>query len=130
MLKATRASLWLAATFPVLALAGCSAPTINGFNLTAGPSNITIAPGGTATIGIASTSTSNAAVTATIIIYNLPSGVSYSPASPTIASGTQSAITLTAAPDSPAATRQVQVSGIAGLADSNAYVTVTVVPNP
>ncbi len=129
MLEASRA-LWLAGALSLVTMTGCSAPTINGFNLTAGPSTITIVPGGTAALNIASTSTSNAASTATVIIYNLPSGVSYSPASPTIATGTQSTITLTAAPGSPASTRQVQVSGIAGLADSNAFVTVTVVPNP
>ena len=130
MLKASRASLWLAGTLSVLAVAGCSAPTINGFNLTAGPGNITISPGGTATINIASSSTGSAASTATVVLYNLPSGVSFAPSSPTIATGTQSTITLIASPNAPAATSQVSVSAYAGLAYSGAYVTVTVVPNP
>ncbi len=129
MLKASRASLWLTGAATVLAMAGCSAPTINGFNLTAGPGNITITPGGTATISIASSSTSSSKSTATVVLYGLPQGVSFSPSAPTIDTGTQSAITLTAAPGAPAATSKVQVSAYAGLAYSGTYVTVTVVPN-
>jgi hypothetical protein len=130
MLKVSRASLWLAGSVSLLAASACSTPTINGFNLTAGPANVNIAPGGISYITVAATATGSAAVNVAVVVYGLPAGVSYSPTAPTIATGSQTNIVLTAAPNAPAGTSVTHVSGYAGLAYSNSEISVTVAPNP
>jgi hypothetical protein len=128
MLTVSRASLWLAGTASLLFATACSAPTITGFTITAGPSPVNIAPGGTSYLTVAATTTNTSPVTVAVVLFNLPTGVSSSPAAPTVTSGSQTTIALTAAANAPAVTNQVQVTGYTGLAASNAYVNVTVYP--
>ena len=129
MMTVRRASLWLAGTLSMLAVTACSGPTINGFNIVATPTAVGLGPGGTTYMNVAATATGGAPVTAAIIVYNLPPGVTASPANPTVTTGSSTIITLTAAPYAvPGASTQVQVSGYAGLASSNSLVTVNVLP--
>jgi hypothetical protein len=131
MLTVSRASLWLAGTITLLAAAGCSAPTINGFKITAGPSTATVTAGSSTYINVAATTGASSPVTAAVIVYNLPVGVSSSPASPTVTTGaTQTTITISAAPNAQPGTVPLQITGYAGLASSNAYVNLTVVAAP
>ena len=128
MMTVKRAALWLGSSLSVIALTACSGPTINGFDLTAGPAAITIQPGGQATLVVSATSTSNAAVTAAVVLFYLPTGVSAAPSAPTVTTGSQSTITLTAASSAPiGVSSNVQVTGYTNLAQSTKFVTVSVV---
>ena len=129
MLPVSRAMLWLTCSTGILAVTACSGPTINGFTLSSGNTAASLGPGDTTYVSVASTSANKTPVTAAIVVYNLPQGVSVSPASPTLASGSQITLTLNAAPNAPAATSRVQISGYAGLASSDVYVNVTVTPH-
>ena len=122
----SRATLWLAGSGLLLAATACSAPTITAFAITAGPA-ITLAPGGSAVLNVSATSSSSTAQNAAIVIFNLPGQVSYSPSTPTVATGSQTSITLTASPLAVPSTTQAQVVGVSGLAGSTVYVPVTVV---
>jgi hypothetical protein len=129
MMTVQRASVTLAGTLLMLALTACSAPTINGFNIVATPSTLRLGPGGTTYMNIAATGSGSTPVTAAVIVYNLPEGVTTTPANPTVTTGSSTVITLTAAPNAVVgASTQVQVSGYAGLAYSNSVVTVSVTP--
>ena len=127
MTAVSRATLWLAGSALLLAATACSAPTITAFAITAGPA-ITLAPGGSAVLNVSASSSSSVAQTAAIVIFNLPPQVSYSPSSPTVATGGQTSITLTASPSAPASTTKAQVVGVSGLAGSTVYVPITVAP--
>ena len=93
------------------------------------PASISIFQGASTALTVTSTATpgDTAPVTSAIVLYNLPEGVSVSPASPTVTTGSQTIIVLSAAPYAPIANNQVQVSGYAGLAYSNADLSVGVV---
>ena len=128
MMTVKRAALWLGSSLSMIALTACSTPTINGFNLTAGPASISIAPGTQAYLTVSSTATNNAPVTAGIVLYYLPTGVTSVPSAPTVTTGSQSTIILSASPNAPiGVTSKVQVTGYANLAQSTQYVNVTVV---
>ncbi len=119
---------WLCSSFALLAVTACSSPTINGFNITA-PASISVAQGGVAylTVSSAATGSSTTPVTSALVLYNLPQGVTYSPAAPTVTTGSQTVIVLSAFQYAPIANNQVQVSGYAQLASSSAIVSVGVV---
>ena len=127
MTAVSRATLWLASSCLLLAGTACSAPTITAFSIAASP-NVTIAPGGTAILTVSANTSATTPQTAGIVIFNLPPGVSYAPSSPTVATGSQTAITLVAAPNAVASTTQAQVVGYSGLAGSTVYVPITVAP--
>jgi hypothetical protein len=128
MMTVKRAALWISSSVSMIALTACSQPTINGFNLTAGPAAITIQPGGQAQLFVTSTATNSAAVTAAVVLYYLPTGVTISPNAPTVTTGSQTIILLNAAPNAPiGTTSKVQVTGYANLAQSTQYVNVSVV---
>lgn len=123
-----RAALWLGSSLSMIALTACSSPTINTFSMTAGPATINIQPGGQAQLTVSATTTASKPVTAAIVLYYLPTGVTASPASPTVTTGSSTVITLTAAPGAPTGiTSNVQVSGIGYLAERDSYVNVSVV---
>jgi hypothetical protein len=129
MVTVKRASLWLAGTLSMLAVAACSAPTINGFNIVATPASLYLNPGGVTYMNVAASATGSAPVTAAIIVYNLPEGVSATPANPTVTTGSSTVITFTAAPSTVlGGTAKVQVSGYAGLASSNSIVSLNITP--
>ena len=128
MITVQRAALWLGSSLSMIALTACSQPTISGFNLSALPASINIQPGSQARFTVAATATSSAAVTAAIVLYYLPSGVTATPATPSVTTGSNLTIVLTAAPDAPIGiTSKVQVTGYADLASSTQYVNVNVV---
>lgn len=127
MLIVRRAAICIASTLPILALSACSTPTINGFNLSASPGSVALVPGETSYITVSAKATSTTAVTSAIVLYNLPAGVTASPASPTVTTGSETVIALTASNDAVVASNQVQVSGYAGLAYSDSLVTVAVI---
>jgi aminopeptidase S len=129
MMTAQRASTGLAGTLFLLALTACSSPAINSFTITASPTALRLGPGGTTTMSVVATGSGTTPVTAAVIVYNLPEGVTTTPANPTVTTGSSTLITLTAAPNAAAgASTQVQVSAYAGLSSSNSMVTVNVVP--
>jgi uncharacterized membrane protein len=129
MLTVSRASLWLAGTASLLLATACSGPTINGFTISAGPQTVNIAPGGTSTVTVAATTTASSPVSAALVVYNLPGEVSSSPVSPTITTGGSTTVILTAAPNAPAQSNDVQITAYAGLSSASAHITVTVVPS-
>jgi hypothetical protein len=130
MMTVRRAALWLGSTLSLLAVTACSSVTIHGFNITAAPVSVSVPQGGTSYVTVSSTSTGSESVTAAIIIYNLPVGVSVAPASPTVTTGSQTVLAITANPDAPIASNQVQVTAYAGLAYSQSPVSISVVAAP
>ncbi len=128
MMTVKRAALWLGSSLSMIALTACSAPTINAFTLAAGPATINIQPGGQAQLVVSATTAATKPITAAIVLYYLPAGVTASPASPTVTTGSSTVITLSAAPNAPiGVSSNVQVSGIAYLAERDVYVNVGVV---
>ncbi len=127
MRNVRRTAAWIGSTFCLLAVTACSSPTINGFTLTAAPVSVSVPEGGSAFLTVAATATGNGPVTAAIVLYNLPSGITASPASPTVTTGAQTVITLTAAENAPIVTNQVGVTGYAGLASGGSVISVAVV---
>lgn len=128
MMTVKRAALWFGSSLSMIALTACSAPTINSFTMTAGPSVINIQPGGQAQLTVSAATTGSKAVTAAIVLYYLPTGVTASPASPTVTTGSSTVITLTASPNAPTGvTSNVQVAGIGYLAERDVYLSVGVV---
>jgi hypothetical protein len=125
-----RAALWLGSTVSLFAVTACSPVTIHGFTLTAAPASVSVPQGGTSYLSVASVATSNAPVTAAIVLYNLPPGVTASPASPTVTTGSQTTIALTAVEGAPIVTSQVSVAGYAGLAYGGSAVSVSIVAGP
>jgi hypothetical protein len=130
MMTVRRAALWLGGTLSLLAMTACSSVTIHGFNLTAGPASISIAQGGTSYLTVAAAASGSTPVTAAVVLYNLPPGITVAPASPTVTTGSQTVISLTASESTPIAANQVQVSAYAGLAYSDAVVSVAVIAAP
>ncbi len=127
MMNVTRAAILISSTVSLLAVTACSAPTINGFTLTVAPVSISVPEGGSALLTVAATASGSSPVTAAVVLYNLPSNVTISPASPTVTTGSQTVITLSASEGVPNVTNQVQVSGYAGLAYSGAVISVSTV---
>ncbi len=128
MTTVKRAALWFGSSFSMIAMTACSAPTVDSFSMTAGPAEIRVQPGGQARLIVSATTTASKPSTAAIVLYYLPAGVTASPASPTVTTGSSTTITLSAAPGAPIGViSNVQVSGITYLAEKDSYINVGVV---
>lgn len=94
------------------------------FTLTASPSTLTLAAGSSEQV----TLTSTASATTAVAVTGLPTGVTISPSTISLAPNTPATVTLTAASDAPATTSPVQVSfaGTSGTQTALAKVAVTV----
>jgi hypothetical protein len=114
----------------MLSMTACSSPAIGGFSLTAAPTTVTITQGSTSYLTIASTGTGTQPVTSAVVLYNLPVGVTASPNAPTVTTGSQTVIALTADAASPVVNNQVQITGYAGLAANSVMVNIGVVAAP
>jgi hypothetical protein len=127
---AHHALIWSTLALAATGVTACSAPSIAGFKI-AVPASISVTPGESSALTVSATATSKTAVTAALVIYYLPAGVTANPAAPTVATGDSTTITLIAAPDAKVGlSSNVQITGYAGLASSTAFVKVNVVAAP
>ncbi|MDX6711079.1 MAG: hypothetical protein QOH96_2095, partial [Blastocatellia bacterium] len=104
---------------------GCG--STNDFSMSANPTSISVAPGGSGTSTISTTLTTGSAQTITLSASGLPAGAtaSFSPAS--VTSGSSSTLTLTAGASTPAGTYSITVTGTGASATHTTSVSFTVV---
>ncbi|HEX6772330.1 MAG TPA: hypothetical protein VF126_09915 [Acidobacteriaceae bacterium] len=103
-------------------------PSVGDFTLTAAPPTLTLTPGASAQVTLASTAKSGFSGTIAVAVSGLPTGVTISPSTITVTPNNPLSVTLTAANDAPAAATPVQVrfTGTSGSLSHMASVQVSV----
>jgi hypothetical protein len=97
------------------------------FSLQAGPSTITVVPGGAAqTLSVAASSDNGFKGNITVTLGSLPSGVTASPSSLTLTSGSLGQFSITASPSAAPGTASVTVTGTSGTLTHAASASLTI----
>jgi outer membrane protein assembly factor BamB len=102
-------------------------PPPQSFTLSANPANLTLVSGGVGQqTAISATGVNGFNASVNITLSGLPAGVSYTPASLSLAPATPLQITLSAAASAPAGTANVSVQGASGTLTASTQLSVTV----
>jgi hypothetical protein len=122
---------WLSVSIVAGLVTGCgsSAPPAAkpDFTLSASASTLTLTPGGSAqSITLSVTGENGFSGTVQVAISGLPTGVTASPASPSLTPGTPQTVSFTAAASAAAATATVQFTGTAGTLSHAASLSLSV----
>jgi len=120
------ATIAAAHTFGVgVTVTPAAAPAPPSFQLAASPADISIAAGGSFPVTVSATSSS---LTGPISVSagNLPSGVTISPSSFTLNSGSSQPITVSVAPGTAAASDQITLTGTSGSITGSTQISLTV----
>ena len=113
----------------VLALAGCGGAPAD-FTMSASPAKLSMTAGATGQVSVTTLAVNGFGGSVSVAVSGLPTGVTASPASLSVAAGAPQALTLTAAASAPASAATLTLTGISGTLTHTATVGLTVVAAP
>lgn len=121
------AFFWSILLLPCAAAVGCGVTINPDFSLVAGPSTISVVPGGAAqTLSVTATALNGFSGTVTVSIGSLPAGVTATPTSLTLTPGTLGEFSISASPTAAPGTVSISITGTSGALTQMAASSLTV----
>ncbi len=118
---------WSILLLPCAAAVGCGVTINPDFSLVAGPSTISVVPGGAAqTLSVTATALNGFSGTVTVSIGSLPAGVTATPTSLTLTPGTLGEFSISASPTAAPGTVSISITGTSGALTQMAASSLTV----